>query len=123
MASAPGAAPIKSEPSPVPMIKVDPDSKESPVGNISDEDIYEDTGDLDFTDANQDVWLMRVPKMLWENWSKLNDDDEIQIGTVRVEGGPTDIKRVRATERHSVGAFKEIFDAYRMVVYTGQHAT
>jgi hypothetical protein len=32
--------------------------------------------------------------VLWEHWSKLDDDEEIRIGTVRVEGDPTDIKRV-----------------------------
>jgi transcription initiation factor TFIIF subunit beta len=74
-------------------VKTDPDNKEH-TGVLSDEDIYEDTGDLDFSQAGQNVWLTRVPKVLWEHWSKLDDDEEIRIGTVRVEGDPTDIKRV-----------------------------
>jgi transcription initiation factor TFIIF subunit beta len=74
-------------------VKTDPDIKEHTVV-LSDEDIYEDTGDLDFSQAGQNVWLTRIPKVLWEHWSKLDDDEEIRIGTVRVEGDPTDIKRV-----------------------------
>lgn len=58
------------------------------------DDLYEDTGDLDMTHATQDVWLSRVPRPLWENWAHLDEDEEIQVGTVRIEGTPRDIKRV-----------------------------
>lgn len=76
-------------------IKPDPDSVgASPAAQI-DEDIYEDAGDLDFTGAEQGVYLTRLPKFLWESWSKLDDGQEIQVGTIRVEGIPGDIKRVR----------------------------
>ncbi|KKZ63900.1 transcription initiation factor TFIIF subunit beta [[Emmonsia] crescens] len=92
--SGPGGQRVKPEPSPTPMLKPDPDAKPELAGAISDDDIYEDTGDLDFSNSMQDVWLTRIPKMLWENWSRLEDDEEVQIGTIRVEGGPTDIKRV-----------------------------
>lgn len=85
------AGQVKAEPLANPGIKEEPDTKDT---NMSDEDIYEDTGDLDFTNAFQNVWLTRIPRTLWEQWSKLDDDEEIQIGTVRVEGDPTDIKRV-----------------------------
>ncbi|KAL1988997.1 hypothetical protein VTN96DRAFT_5760 [Rasamsonia emersonii] len=88
------AAPVKQEPGSTPYIKPDPDSREAHAGALSDEDIYEDAGDLDFSQAGQNVWLTRIPKSLWEHWSKLDDDEEIQIGTIRVEGDPTDIKRV-----------------------------
>lgn len=63
----------------------------------SDEDIYEDTGDLDFGGAIQGLYLARVPKYLWENWSTLEDDQEIRLGTVRVEGETSDIGRVCST--------------------------
>lgn len=89
-----GLTTLKREPSPGPAVKAEPDTKDNDVNMLSDEDIYEDTGDLDFTSAAQDVWLTRVPRVLWEKWSKLDDDEEIQIGTVRVEGEATDIKRV-----------------------------
>lgn len=81
----------------MPMLKPDPDAKPEASGPVSDDDIYEDTGDLDFSNSMQDVWLTRIPKMLWENWSRLEDDEEVQIGSIRVEGGPTDIKRVCAS--------------------------
>lgn len=87
------AAPIKQEPGAAPFIKPDPDSKEGLAG-LSDDDLYEDTGDLDFTQAGQNVWLTRIPTDLWKHWSQLDDDEEIQIGTVRVEGEAHDIKRI-----------------------------
>lgn len=56
-------------------------------GGHSEEDIYEDAGDLDFTCSAQAVYLTRIPKFLWKTWSHLRDDQEINLGTVRVEGG------------------------------------
>ncbi|KAI1913451.1 hypothetical protein LOZ12_003183 [Ophidiomyces ophidiicola] len=87
-----GAPSFKTEPTPA--IKSEPDTKDIDSPMLSDDDIYEDAGDLDFASAAQDVWLTRIPKSLWEQWSKLDDDEEIQIGTVRVEGPATDIKRI-----------------------------
>lgn len=88
------AAPVKQEAGSAAIIKPDPDSKEALSGMLSDEDIYEDAGDLDFSQAGQNVWLTRIPNDLWKHWSHLDEDEEIQIGTVRVEGEPHDIKRV-----------------------------
>ena len=75
-------------------IKLEPDSLYELSGVQSDEDLYEDAGDLDFSGAIQGIYLTRIPRLLWENWSKLDDDQEIQIGTVRIEGVPGDVKRV-----------------------------
>jgi transcription initiation factor TFIIF subunit beta len=75
-------------------IKQDPDSKDTALADIDEEDLYEDAGDLDFTSAAQSVWLSRLPRQLWEHWAHLEDDEEIEIGTMRVEGTPDDIKRV-----------------------------
>ena len=61
----------------------------------SDEDLYEDAGDLDFSGAIQGLYLTRIPRFLWENWSKFDDDQEIRLGTVRIEGARSDITRVR----------------------------
>lgn len=77
-----------------PRIKPDPEALRSSPGVHSDEDIYEDTGDLDFTNADQAVHLVRIPKELWETWSKLDDNHEIEVGRIRLEGGQDDIKRV-----------------------------
>lgn len=76
-------------------IKPDPDSLGASPGPQLEDDIYEDAGDLEFSGAEQGLYLAKVPKFLWDNWSKLDDNQEIQIGTVRVEGDLNDIKRVR----------------------------
>lgn len=70
-------------------IKADPDAPgtgASPAA-FSEEDIYEDAGDLEFNTAlpYQGVYLAKVPKYVWESWSKLDDDAEIQIGTIRTQ--------------------------------------
>ena len=79
-----------------PQIKPDPDSLGgSPAAQ--DEDVYEDAGDLDFSGTEPGLYLTRIPKFLWERWSKLDDNQEVQIGTLRVEGNLGDIKRVLST--------------------------
>ena len=59
-----------------------------------DEDMYEETGDLDFSQAQQQLWLSHIPKTLWEALANVNDDEEIEIGTVRVEGPDANPSRV-----------------------------
>ena len=76
-------------------IKDDPDSKDTVLADLDDDDLYEDAGDLDFTMAAQNVWMSRLPRQLWEHWSQLDDDEEIEIGRVRIEGDVNDLKRVR----------------------------
>ncbi|GAP86307.1 putative transcription initiation factor iif [Rosellinia necatrix] len=99
-------ASVKAEPTikPDPSIKPDPDAMGSLSGAMSDDDIYEDAGDLEFTDLNTttnpaaaDIYLTHVPGYLHQAWANLNDDEEIQIGTVRkwIEVG----KNGRQTER------------------------
>jgi len=73
----------------------------------SDDDLYEDAGDLEFYDKNatnntfEKLWLARVPKYVWESWMKLTDrlgpDDEVQIGTLRTwnETNPDGSDRVK----------------------------
>lgn len=82
-------AQVKQDPG-SPNIKADPDR------DLDEDDLYEDAGDLDFANANQNVWLSRIPRSLWEHWAKIDDDEEIQVGTIRIEGDPNDIKRVFA---------------------------
>ncbi len=76
-------------------VKLEPDPLGASPGAQSDEDLYEDAGDLDFSGAIQGIYLTRIPRFLWENWSKLEDDQEIQLGTVRIESTGSDVKRVR----------------------------
>ena len=75
-------------------IKPDPDSLGASPGPQLEDDVYEDAGDLEFNGAERGLYLTKFPKFLWENWSKLDDNQEIQIGTIRVEGSLDDIKRV-----------------------------
>ncbi|KAI1113111.1 transcription initiation factor IIF, beta subunit-domain-containing protein [Nemania sp. NC0429] len=100
MAAVKAEAMIKPDPS----IKPDPDTVATLPVLMSDDDIYEDAGDLEFADLNPttnpaaaDVYLTHVPKYLYDAWAGLNDDEEIRIGTVRrwIETG----KDGRQTER------------------------
>ncbi len=83
----------------VPFVKADPDIKhvngtgaivnqEADLMDIptADDDIYEDAGDLDFSNAARGLYLTRIPPYLWESWSQLDENEEIRLGTVRVEG-------------------------------------
>jgi transcription initiation factor TFIIF subunit beta len=76
---------------------IKPEPGASPTA-FTDEDIYEDAGDLEFNNdpKYQRLYLARVPKYIWETWSKLDDDAEIQIGTIRqsTEKGPDGVERV-----------------------------
>ncbi len=81
-----------SQVKPEPGVKPDPeDVKPSPAA-LSDDDIYEDAGDLEFYADNPDsnlrtacenVYLTHVPKYVYDAWEHLDDDAEIQIGTIR----------------------------------------
>ena len=57
-----------------------------PAASLDDDDGYEDTGELNIPPNIESLWLTRVPDYLWAALSRLNDDDEIQIGTVRIWG-------------------------------------
>ncbi|EXJ85068.1 hypothetical protein A1O3_05743 [Capronia epimyces CBS 606.96] len=87
----------------IPRVKLEPPDQaikpepmdESPSPYVDeDDDIYEDTGDLDVSQAQQPLWLSHIPRTLWETLSKLQDDDEIDIGTIRVEGPESNPSRV-----------------------------
>ena len=75
-------------------VKPDPDSLGASPGPQLEDDIYEDAGDLDFTGADHGFYLTKLPKFLWDSLSKLDANQEIQVGTIRVEGEMDDIKRV-----------------------------
>lgn len=66
-----------------PVIKPEPDTGSSFVDEV------DETPDLEFFDKLQDadaynrMYLTRLPNYVWEAWSKLDDDDEIDIGTIR----------------------------------------
>lgn len=66
-----------------PQIKPEPDTG-SPFMDEVDE-----TPDLEFfdkinpNDENNRMYLARLPNYVWQAWSKLDDDAEIEIGTIR----------------------------------------
>ncbi|KAL9130051.1 MAG: hypothetical protein Q9217_001655 [Psora testacea] len=99
---------------PGPQIKQDPDVMTTPPPAQSEEDIYEDAGDLDFTGSEQSVYLTRIPKFLWECWSKLDDEEEIQIGRIRVEGQPGEIKRMSLMLDASIPKNRSVPKEYNM---------
>jgi transcription initiation factor TFIIF subunit beta len=81
-------------------IKTEPDIKSEPIDmklEEDDEGLYEETGDLDMTLASTGVWLVKVPNWLMERWNEIDDDEEIQIGTIRVRtaGGGEDATKLR----------------------------
>lgn len=78
-------------------IKTEGDSFIHSSGLVGEDDIYEDAGDLDFGEQPQQLMLTRVPKYLWKTWSQMDDEQEVQIGLVRVEGEGTGNKRVCQT--------------------------
>lgn len=78
----------------LPKIKIESDSVAGSPSTHTDDELYEDAGDLDFAGSTQGLYLTRIPKFLWETWSKLEDDEEIQLGTIRIEGTPDSVKRV-----------------------------
>lgn len=66
-------------------IKPDPEAGASP--SVFEEDIYEDAGDLEFnTESTFDAaYLVRLPTHLWDAWTHLDEDAEIQIGKIRID--------------------------------------
>lgn len=86
-------------------IKPDPDAGPLSSSAQSDEDLYEDAGDLEFANADKNLMLARLPKSLWEVWSKLDDDQEITIGTVRLEGQIMEPTKVRYAQMPSLTGY------------------
>jgi hypothetical protein len=76
---------VKAEPG----IKPDPDRATASPGALSDDDVYEDAGDLEFYDPSipndpyGSVYLTHLPKYLYDQWAQLNEDEELVIGKVR----------------------------------------
>ena len=91
---------VKVERVPSPHVKPEPgDAEPSPY--MDEDDLYEeDAGDLDFSQAQQQLWLSHIPRSLWETWSSLNDDEEIEIGAIRVEGTEAEPRRVGTCHVH-----------------------
>ncbi|KAI0387518.1 transcription initiation factor IIF, beta subunit-domain-containing protein [Hypomontagnella monticulosa] len=72
---------------PEPGIKPESDDIGRSPSAMSEDDIYEDAGDLEFYEpndtSNSGVYLTHVPKYLYDAWANMDDDAEIQVGTLR----------------------------------------
>lgn len=62
-------------------IKADPDGLTHDI-HMGEGD-YEDTGELEIPSRRNGAWLTRIPKILYDKWAKIDDDEEIQLGIVR----------------------------------------
>ncbi|MCJ1288316.1 hypothetical protein MMC26_007671 [Xylographa opegraphella] len=81
-----------------------------------EEDIYEDAGDLDFTSSKQHIFLTRLPKFLWTSWSQMDDDTEIHLGTMRVEGDLDNPKRMSLLLSSTLGISHNVPKEYNMQI-------
>lgn len=62
-------------------IQPDPDHP-SPASQAVQED-FEDAGELEIPRVPKTAWLTRVPKILYDKWATIEEDEEVQIGVVR----------------------------------------
>lgn len=67
-------------------LQIKPDPANASTPSVMDEDEYEDTGELMIPGSAQDsqAWLAKLPKWLWEAWSTIAEDGEIELGKIRV---------------------------------------
>ena len=63
-------------------VKQEPNSTTS--AGFMDDDEDEDTGELHIPSSLRGIWLTWIPKMLWDSWASIDEDEEIQVGLVRV---------------------------------------
>jgi transcription initiation factor TFIIF subunit beta len=83
-----------------PIVKTEPEA-----GSPLVEDDFDDAGDLEFYDQTipgdplGTMYLARLPNYVWQAWADLDDDAEIQLGTIRqwMETDETGASHVRIT--------------------------
>lgn len=76
-------------------IKVEAPDAASPAASdayMDDADVEDP--DLDFKDASLPLWITKLPRHLWESLATVDDDQEIEIGTIRVEGSLDQPQRI-----------------------------
>ncbi|KAK7952437.1 uncharacterized protein PG986_008165 [Apiospora aurea] len=79
------ASSVKPEPG------VKPEPEDAPVSPavMSDDELYEDAGDLEFYDSTSpndpsaNLFLTHVPKYLYDQWAQLKEEEEVEVGRVR----------------------------------------
>ncbi|RMZ84020.1 hypothetical protein DV737_g1360, partial [Chaetothyriales sp. CBS 132003] len=120
-AGSPGLSMAALPNGPVPIVKVEDDMvKDEPMEDDAVpymDDPDDEGGDLDFSGAKQEVWLGHVPRTLWAVLSKvgtMDDDDEIEIGTIRVEGPETRPQRVSLLLNANIAQFSTQHKEYNL---------
>ncbi|KAF8415286.1 transcription initiation factor IIF, beta subunit-domain-containing protein [Terfezia claveryi] len=103
----PSLAANKSEPSDLP-----PHIKHEGAGAASDDDDYEDAGDLDMSNGKRGLWLVKLPRFLLEQWDKLEEDEEITLGEILVSSE----EKFRLKLNPSLAAHKDLPETYDMVL-------
>lgn len=81
------SAPAMIKPEPGVPIKPEPSDSSIPAHvkhEGSDDDEYEDAGDLEMGNGKRGLWLVKLPKFLLEQWEKMDDDEEITLGEILV---------------------------------------
>lgn len=100
-------------------------------------DTYMDDGDFDdpalnFDNISQQLWMSRLPKYLWETLAKIGDpkaldqalanipdEQEIDLGTIRIEGNLEKPDRV-SLKLSDIPYFSTIEKEYILKIQTGQ---
>ena len=97
-------------------MKVEPGFKAEP-GYADDDELYEDAGDLDVSNGDRAVWLVKLPQFLAERWKDIDEDEEIVLGTVKVDRNAPDQKTVCMPQR---GVLELVADRMREQKQTAQ---
>ena len=67
-------------------LHIKPEPTDAATPSAMGDDDYEDTGELVIpasSDQSQ-AWLAKLPKWLWESWADIAEDEELELGKVRV---------------------------------------
>ena len=67
---------------------------------LMNDDEEEDTGELNIPSSLRGIWLTWIPRMLWDSWASLNEDEEIQVGLVRVWSPVGSERKVCCEKKH-----------------------
>jgi transcription initiation factor TFIIF subunit beta len=63
----------------------------------SDDELYEDAGDLDMVEGSKAVWLVKLPSFVAERWNDIDEDEEIVLGVVKVNPNNNEQVRLKST--------------------------
>ncbi|KAF8254201.1 transcription initiation factor IIF, beta subunit [Wilcoxina mikolae CBS 423.85] len=63
--------------------------------SFHDDELYEDSGDLDLSNGDRAVWLVKLPQFLAERWNAIDEDEEITLGIVKVDRNASEQKQLK----------------------------